>query len=382
MLNKMQTIWRKSKIIIMLAAISGILVLIYFYNGSLKNDIVVIKTEDGTYLESSGTVDSNSVIVSSEVVGTIMDEKVAEGEKVKSGQIIAGIDNRQLKSQIELIENNIKNLTKQNADSAEQAYNGYLSAKAQYEKVKGGADPDEIKRAEEVVNQAEISSSYLKTILDKYAQLLEAGVISQREYDEAQKNYNISQSQHNSAVSSLNLIKSQPKNSDLETAKTKMLQAKAAYDFALSSGETQVQQLQKQLESAKEQYDKTTIKSPIDGIINELFLKSGEFVSVGRPVAEICIPDNVEINAYVSDANIGYVKVNQEVEVTTDANNGHIFKGKVIKINDEAEFTPKNIQTKEERVNTVFKVKIKVLNPGGKVKPGMPVDVKIKIDQR
>jgi HlyD family secretion protein len=173
-----------------------------------------------------------------------------------------------------------------------------------------------------------------------------------------------------------------------------MLQLKAGYELSISNGKTQLSQLEGQLDIAKIQLEqskdiveqterelnKLTIKSPIDGVINSLLVNEGELVSMGKLTTEIYNPDKIEINSYVSEANIGRIKVGQDAFISIDSHKDKMFSGKVIRINNRAEFTPKNIQTKEERVNTVFKVTIKVLDSNGEIKPGMPVDVNIKID--
>ena len=173
-----------------------------------------------------------------------------------------------------------------------------------------------------------------------------------------------------------------------------MLQLKAGYEFSISNGNTQLTQLKSQLsiakiqleqsinivEQTKRELDKLTIKSPVDGIVNSLLVNEGELVAMGRLTAEIYNPDNIELSAYVSEANIGLIKVGQDTSISIDSHNEKLFNGKVVRINNRAEFTPKNIQTKEERVNTVFKVTIKALDSDGALKPGMPADIKIKID--
>jgi HlyD family secretion protein len=234
----------------------------------------------------------------------------------------------------------------------------------------------------------------MKTNLERSKELLEQQAISQSMYDEVLKSYNVSEAQYNAAASKLNLIKSGPTENVLSAAKNKMLQAKAGYELSVSNGNTQLSQLQGQLEIAmikleqskniveqtKRELDKLTIKSPIDGIVNSLLMKDGEFVSMGKLVAEIYDPENVEIKSYVSEANIGYIKVGQEAKIFIDSHSEKAYAGKVTRINNKAEFTPKNIQTKEERVNTVFEITIQALDSEGAIKPGMPADVNIKID--
>ena len=179
----------------------------------------------------------------------------------------------------------------------------------------------------------------------------------------------------------------------IKAVENKVLQAKAAHELSISSGNMQLTQLENQYEISKlnlnkaqnvvnqleEELGKTEIKSPINGVINLLPINKGEFTAMGKTVAEIFNTDTMEIIVYVSQANIGHVKTGQDVDIFVDSTD-EVFKGKVTKINNNAEFTPKNIATKEERVNIVFEVKIEILDSKGVIKPGMPVDVNIKID--
>lgn len=408
MSNIVKFIKEKGKIVVIPVVIVAVLVSIYIFNGYKKNDTTVIKTEEGTYIEASGMVESNFINISSETQGTVIEAEVEEGDKLKSGQVIAKINNTNILNQYEQakfnmeiaeknvvsIEDSIENLSIQNNDLVNQAKSAYLSTEGEYENIVNGASAEEIEQVEETVNQARINLEYADTNFNRSKELFEQGVIPESQFEEAEKNYNLATAQYNGANSKLSLIKAGATDATLKATENRMLQAKAGYELAISNGNAQIRQLQSQLEIAKIQLeqskrlvaqsktelDKTIIKSPIDGVVNLLTFKPGEFVPVGKQVAEIYDPSNVEVKVYVSEANIGHIKVGQEVDIFVDSHGNEKFGGKVTKINNKAEFTPKNIQTKEERVNTVFEVKIEVLDSDGVIKPGMPVDVNIKID--
>jgi HlyD family secretion protein len=398
----------KIKVFIMPVIIILVLISIYIFNNLQKNDSVIVYADGGTYIETSGTVESSSISLSSEVTGKVIESMVKEGDKITKDSVIAVIENTTLKNQhdqalinlqiseknLEMLENSIDSLSLQNTDVIQQAQNAYLAAEAEYQRVMDGASIDEINQAEETVNQAKTNLDFMKTNLDRSQELLEQQAISQSKYDEVLKSYNVAEAQYNTAVSQLNLVKSGPTENTVKASENKMLQAKAGYELSISNGNTQLSQLMGQLEIAKVQQeqakniieqtkrelDKLIIKSPIEGIVNSLLIKEGELVSMGKVTAEIYNPDNVEIKVYVSEANIGHIIVGQEAEILIDSHNDKTFGGKVTRINNTAEFTPKNIQTKEERVNTVFEVTVEALNSEGEIKPGMPVDVNIKLD--
>ncbi len=398
----------KGKLILMPAVIIIVLLAIYIFNDIQKSDSVFVYADNGTYIEASGTVENNTISISSQVTGIVREIKAREGSIIKKDDVIATIENTTLNNQydqalinvqiaetnIQMLENSINNLNVQNLDAVQQAYNAYLSAQAEYQKVMDGASQDEIKQAEEVVNQTKTNYDYAKTNLDRSKELFDQEAISKIQYDEALKGYNVAEAQYNGAVAQLNIINSYPTENAAKAAENKMLQAKASYELAMSNGTTQLSQLEGQLEIARVQLnqsknileqserelEKLTIKSPRDGIINTLFVNEGELVTMGKLTAEIYDSDNAEIKVYVSEANIGLIKVGQDTNIYVDSHEDEAFHGNVIKINNRAEFTPKNIQTKEERVNTVFEVKVQVVDTHGVIKPGMPVDVNIKVD--
>lgn len=398
----------KLKFVIMPAVIILVLISIYIFNSMQKNGSAIVYAEGNTYIKSSGFVKNSSISLSSEVIGTVVENKVKEGDNIKKGAVIVVIENTTIKSQydqalinlqvseknIEMLENSISSLSIQNSDVIQQAQNAYLAAEAEYQKVMDGASLDEIKQAEEVVSQAKTNLDFMKINLDRNKELLEQQAISQSKYDEALKSYNVVEAQYNAAVSQMNLVKSGATENTVKAAENKMLQAKAGHELSISNSNTQLSQLEGQLEIAKlqleqskniveqtkKELDKLTIKSPVEGIVNSLLIKNGEFVSMGKLVAQIYNPENVEIKAYVSEANIGHVVVGQDANIFIDSHHDKAYSGKVTRINNTAEFTPKNIQTKEERINTVFEVTVEALDSEGAIKPGMPVDINIKID--
>jgi len=385
-----------------------ILVSIFIFNGFRKSDTSIIKKGENTFIASSGTVENNTTIISSEVIGTVSQIAVFEGDKVNKDDAIVKIDSTNLANQYEAAQSNLKiaqenvnalenslaNIDVQNNAIINQAKSAYLAAQSESQKVKDGVSNEEIKVAEATLNQAKSNLDFMKSNLDKSKELLDNEIIAQNIYDETELKYNQALSQYDAAQAQVQLMKSGPTNATINVVNNKTQQAKAGYDLSISSGKAQKDQLINQLEIAKIQLeqaqskveqtkmelDKTTIKSPLNGIVNSIYINQGEFTSTGKQVAEVYDPNNIEIKVYVSEANIGHVKVGQEVQIYADFDGNLVFTGEVTRINNVSEFTPKNIQTKEERVNTVFEVKLRVRESDGELKPGMPVDVNIKID--
>jgi multidrug resistance efflux pump len=122
------------------------------------------------------------------------------------------------------------------------------------------------------------------------------------------------------------------------------------------------------------QADRFQLKSPISGVITRVPTHVGEVASAGQTVAAVADLNALDLTAYVLERDLGRVRVGQEVAVTADPFPGRSFYGVVTSTNQQAEFTPRNIQTQRDRLNLVFGVKIRVDNPNGELKPGMPAD--------
>jgi HlyD family secretion protein len=128
-------------------------------------------------------------------------------------------------------------------------------------------------------------------------------------------------------------------------------------------------------------FNEANIKAPISGTILTKAVEVGDLLSPYSTVVTMADLSKLEMMLYVSEAKYGRINLGDKVDVSVDSYKGEIFSGKVVNISDKAEFTPKNIQTKEERVSQVFGIKIDIPNPDMKLKPGMPADAVIYLSR-
>ena len=149
--------------------------------------------------------------------------------------------------------------------------------------------------------------------------------------------------------------------------------AQKAYDV----GRYRVQEATAALRTSEARLHDTAIHAPVSGVVLRKSIEAGETVGAGTPVLAIGDLENPWIKVYVKEDKLGLVKLGQKAEVTVDSYPGKVYDGTVTYISSEAEFTPKNVQTQEERVKLVFGVKVSVKNEKDELKPGMPADVKI-----
>jgi multidrug resistance efflux pump len=118
-----------------------------------------------------------------------------------------------------------------------------------------------------------------------------------------------------------------------------------------------------------------TLRSPTSGVITHVPMKVGEVVVPGETIVTVANPSHLKVTVYIPERNLGTVRAGQPVRVTADPFPDRAFDGVITSINEQAEFTPRNVQTKADRLNLVFGVQIDVANPDGALKAGMPVDV-------
>ncbi|MCX7855353.1 MAG: efflux RND transporter periplasmic adaptor subunit, partial [Anaerolineae bacterium] len=142
--------------------------------------------------------------------------------------------------------------------------------------------------------------------------------------------------------------------------------------------EAQVRQAEAQLESARTVLTKLTLTAPVGGQVVEVVSHAGELAAPGVTLITLADLEQVTLTVYVPENRLGQVWVGQPVEVTVDSFPDRVFIGRVATIATEAEFTPRNIQTADERANMVFAVKVVIPNPDRALKPGMPADAVFK----
>jgi HlyD family secretion protein len=300
------------------------------------------KKDEGA-LSLSGNVEVTETNVGFKLPGRVMELTVDEGQQVNAGQLIARIDNAELAS-----------VVMQNKASFQEAMTRLAELRA-------GSRVQEIERARASVNAQAADLDKAKKDYERADILYKNGAISASQFEAAQNAYNTREAQLKSAQETLSLVKEGPRKEDIQAA------------------EHRVQQVKAMLNTSEERLKDTVLFAPISGVILRKNVELGETLSPGTPVFTIGDLENPWVKVYVKENRLGQVKLGQKADVKVDSFKDKTYDGTVTFISSEAEFTPKNVQTEEERVKLVFGVKIKVKNENGELKPGMPADVKISL---
>jgi len=294
-------------------------------------------------IEASGTIESTNVIVSSKTSGEILTFNFNEGAQVNAGDTILIIDHELLDIQL------------QQSMAAKDA------AEAQMKLMLSGARKEDINQAEQNLNQAKVNFETAERDKIRFKNLYDSRSITQKQYEDAIARYDLMNAQYISAQENYNKVKKIFRQEEIEQAKANLNKATAG------------------VELLKKNIRDCYVISPIKGFIVKTFVERGESVSPMSSLFKVSDLDEVELVVYVSEEELGYVKLGQKADVTIDTYKDKSYEGKVTYISSEAEFTPKNIQTKDERTKLVFAVKITIPNKDYDLKSGMPADAVIKI---
>ncbi len=289
-------------------------------------------------IEASGTLEAVEVKVSAKVPGQVVQLFVDEGSQVKAGDTLAVLDHATQEIQLR------------------QAEAGVSLADAQYQLLVNGARSEDIQQAEDAVKQLESSSKVAETDYRRMKDLYASKSISKKQFDDAESRYVVAQAQLSSARQSLKKMKSFARPEDLEAARARLNQAKANADL-----------LRKQITDSY-------VIAPVSGTVTNKPVEVGELVGAGTAIATISRLETLNLMIYVSDTELGKVKLNGTADIVIDTYPDKTFPGRVVFISPIAEFTPKNVQTKEDRTKLVFGVKLEVDNKEGILKAGMPAD--------
>lgn len=222
---------------------------------------------------------------------------------------------------------------------------------------------------EQAQKQFDAAEAELNTAQEGYNRILTS--TSSLEILEARARVAIARTRYDTALDLLNSLQTGEFSLQLKAAENALEQAEAA----VSQAEAGLAQTQTALDTIDIQIEKLMITSPIDGILLTRNLEVGETVSPGSTVMTIGQLREVELVVYIPEDRYGEINLGEKVEVRVDSFPGEIFNGTIAYISDQAEFTPRNVQTVEGRRATVYAVKLSVPNPDLKLKPGMPADV-------
>ncbi len=312
--------------------------------------------ENGSTITLSGNVEVNEAQMSFKIPGRLEKRLVDEGDAVTEGQLLATLEKADQK---------LGTARAEAALAQAQARLAELEAGSRTQEVEGARA--ELDRSLAAEKTAEVQLNQAKDDFDRYAALFHEGGISRKEYDlyttryaAARNSRTEAQARIKGAREQLSLVQAGPRKEIIDQARA------------------QVQVATETLNLARQQEKDTELFSPMNGIVLSKAAEPGEYLNPASPVLTVGDTAHPWLRAFVREKDLGRIALNGKADVTTDAFPRKIYPGRISFLSSQAEFTPKAVQTFEERVKLVYRIKIRVENPDGQLKPGMPADARIE----
>jgi len=294
-------------------------------------------------LKLSGNIEAHESLVSFKVSGRIVALPVDEGKTVKTGDLLARVDNDDYRQQVAL----------------NQATTGVRDR--QLALGLAGSRRQDIEAAEQTVNDARADLEQKKKDYARYQALYEKDEIPGQTRDQAATNVTRAQAAYDRARQIYNELVEGTREEELAVERA------------------DVRQADQSLRLSQIELTYTVLRAPFSGVVLVRQAELGEVVSPGMPIVTLADLDHIWLRIYVPETDLGKVHWGQDVEVRTDTYPDKAYRGRISVISSEAEFTPKSVQTEKERVTLVYRVKVDIENPNYELKPGMPADAYIKV---
>lgn len=293
-------------------------------------------------LEVSGTIEATEVQLAARTTGEIVRFFVDEGDRVRRGQPLVCQDTASLVLQLR------------------QAEADLVAAQAQLKLLKAGARPEDLAQAEARLQQAAMRLAQAQRDASRLEVLHAQHSATDRQLEDAQLQLRLAEAEYRAAQAYLRKLQHLTRPEELAVAQAHVAQAEARRDL-----------LRRQLNDA-------CLQAPINGIVSRRVAEVGEFAGPGSVLLTLMQLDTVYVQLYLPEPLIGVVQYGQPVTVRVDSWPNRTFEGRVTYIASEAEFTPRNVQTKEDRTRLVFRIKVTLPNPEGQLKPGLPADATVQ----
>lgn len=365
--------------------------------------------EKSHHIPVSGNIEVTEVKVSFKIPGKILKLLVDEGHIVKEGDLISKLEDRELVDQknraeatlealqakIPALLTTIEKEEKTSSDEINKAESGLRAAQARLAELLSGSRPQEIEQARTEVERTKSELEKAEKFYARAKTLVQGGYVAVKDFDTAKEAYEVALAMHKKALEHSALIKEGPRKEEIERARAQVEEAKAVLSLAHSRRlqvkvyrqelevlKAQIKEAKAALEVTKRQMEYSEVFAPVSGVVLVKSAEVGEYVSPGATVVTIADLNHVWLRAYVDETDLGRVKLGQKVRIKTDTFPDKTYEGKISFISSEAEFTPKQVQTQKERVKLVYRIKVDVENLKRELKPGMPADGEILLDEK
>jgi HlyD family secretion protein len=361
----------RKRILIMVLALAAVVAGTVFSASWFRRD---------SALQGSGTVEARDIRVGSKIAGRIDKVFVREGDTVQPGQVLVTFEDTELLASLQ-----------QSRASAQKAERGYRkeeiaeargaaeAARAEYQQRKNGYRQEDIAAAQADFDRAKADEARTRLDSERYDALARKDLVSKQQRDTAEANWKMALAQQQSAQHKLDELRRGYRPEEIAAAEARYEQAAATLEKMQRGNRPEDVALAKAAYSYEQaRFRESHVVAPAAATIEVLDVRPGDLVAPNTAIATLLERDQIYVRIYIPETEIGHVTLGQKAEVRVDSFPKTVFDGTIEQINQQAEFLPRNVQTREERVHQVFGVKVRIDDPSGRVRAGMAADVKLR----
>jgi HlyD family secretion protein len=357
-------------------------------------------------LRASGRIEVTEVAVASKLTGRIVELPAQEGSDVQSGQLIARLEGEELEAQLRQARAGLQSAESRLAQARislrteparvrsqiRQAEETVRAAEERLRLLRSGSREQEIEEARANMRQAQARLELAEITHARFRDLAAEGAVARQELDRAASDRLAAEAAVRASRERLALLQEGPRQEDIRAAEAERDRAVAGLDAARANAssldlrqqdvrvaEASVREAEALVQRLETQLGELRVLAPLDAIVLTKAVEPGEVVAAGKTVVVLGDLDRPWIKIYVPETALGRLQLGAPARVFVDSFPDRPFSGTVSWIADQAEFTPKNVQTQEERVNLVYAVKVTIRDAARRLKAGMPADAEVAL---
>jgi HlyD family secretion protein len=288
-------------------------------------------------IRASGHIEATEIRLAAKVGGRLLEAPLEEGDTVMAGELVARLETVDAEHKLAQARANVE------------------AADAQLRLLLAGSRAEDLRRAEDQMAQAQAELDAARRDLERLSGLADRGSATEKSRDDAATRKEIAERAVAAARAQLDKLVAGPRRQEIEAARAQRASAQAM------------------VAAVEQQIMDATVLAPADGVVTTRIAEPGEILPPGATMAILTDLDRPWLTVWIDEPSLSRVALGQSVQVRVDGSE-QVFDGTVSFISPVAEFTPKNVQTPDERAKLVFRVKVQLANPEGIFKPGMPAD--------
>jgi len=331
-----------------------------------------------TGLQGSGTVEARNIRVGSKVGGRIDKVLVREGEAVEPGEVLVTFDDKELHATLEQMRAAAEKAQRGfRPEEIEEARAAAAQARAEYEQRRNGYRQEDIDSAKADLDRATADEIRAHLDAQRYDALAQKDLVSKQQRDTAEANWKMALAQKQNAQHKLEELQKGYRPEEIAAAQARYHQTQATLEkFERGNRKEDVQAAKAAFALEEARYRERQVLAPSAATVEVLDVRPGDLIAPNTPIATLLERDQIYVRIYIPETQIGHVQLGEKAEVHMDSFPNQVFNGVVEQINQQAEFLPRNVQTREERVHQVFGVKVRIDDASHRVRAGMAADVK------